>query len=403
MVKEFFQMTEKSTSFNITQSRINSVRNKNITRCGCRVYDGRYLGVAGTMGFANEGTWKEAEQNLSYCIPYPYTPEKGVRYRDMSEGQYDPETFLQQAESLLARLRDEFPDFVFSNKISCAESEIGLLNDAGLECFDKDRTYLVSVVVRAAESANIMDTAFGGIYRVFDEEAILREARSQLLVFRNRVELPEGERLLVAISSGTIDKFSEALSGKLLGLGSSIFADKMNTAAFSEDFSLMLDNRALEYSQCFFDAEGVQLPDDRMYLIEKGVIKHGYTDKDTASRYNMPRTGSAIGAYDGVPVLGSGQLVIEPSEKTAEALIGDRLCVLVAIASGGDWTNDGDYATPVQMAYLVEKGRLVGRLPEFGISGNLYEMFGKNYVGVSADKTLLNDHQLMTMMKIERY
>lgn len=55
--------------------------------------------------------------------------------------------------------------------------------------------------------------------------------------------------------------------------------------------------------------------------------------------------------------------------------------VYVVIASGGDMTPEGHYATPVQMAYLVENGKLVGRLPELNISGNFFELLGKDYLG----------------------
>ncbi len=48
---------------------------------------------------------------------------------------------------------------------------------------------------------------------------------------------------------------------------------------------------------------------------------------------------------------------------------------------GGDMTPEGHYATPVQMAYLVENGKLVGRLPELNISGNFFELLGKDYLG----------------------
>ena len=56
------------------------------------------------------------------------------------------------------------------------------------------------------------------------------------------------------------------------------------------------------------------------------------------------------------------------------------------IASGGDWTDAGDYATPVQCAYLYRDGKLVGRLPEFNLAVKLNDLFGKDFVGVSADR-----------------
>ena len=51
------------------------------------------------------------------------------------------------------------------------------------------------------------------------------------------------------------------------------------------------------------------------------------------------------------------------------------------MASGGDTTPDGHFATPVQMAYLMEDGRLVGRLPELNISGSFFDLLGSDYIG----------------------
>ena len=55
--------------------------------------------------------------------------------------------------------------------------------------------------------------------------------------------------------------------------------------------------------------------------------------------------------------------------------------VYVIIASGGDVTPEGRYASPVQMAYLMEDGKLAGRLPNLNISGEFFDIFGKDYVG----------------------
>ncbi len=50
--------------------------------------------------------------------------------------------------------------------------------------------------------------------------------------------------------------------------------------------------------------------------------------------------------------------------------------------------------------YLIKNGKLVGKLPEFGISGNIYELFGKDFMGVSKDRPLMNEHYVILKMKI---
>jgi PmbA protein len=160
----------------------------------------------------------------------------------------------------------------------------------------------------------------------------------------------------------------------------------MKTAVFSTGFSVLVDNRPKAGLPVFFDTEGVQLPDDRLYLIEKGVLKAGYGDKFTADRYPGTPAGCAESDYDDAPSLGTPSLTIEPSGKTLKELAAGEKCILIAVSSGGDWNNEGRLALPVQLGYLCENGQLVGKLPEFNVSGSLYDLFGKDFAGVTADR-----------------
>ena len=75
---------------------------------------------------------------------------------------------------------------------------------------------------------------------------------------------------------------------------------------------------------------------------------------------------AADGAYDDAPALSLPPLSVRPTGKTLEEILDGRPALYV-LTSGGDVTPDGSFATPVQMAYLYQNGRLIGRLPEFGL------------------------------------
>ncbi len=49
---------------------------KSITKSGCRVYDGSYLGVSGVLGEPTPEAWTQAEANLSRRIPCPGARER---------------------------------------------------------------------------------------------------------------------------------------------------------------------------------------------------------------------------------------------------------------------------------------------------------------------------------------
>ena len=117
------------------------------------------------------------------------------------------------------------------------------------------------------------------------------------------------------------------------------------------------------------------------------MLKGLVTTKKTAEAYELPNLGNAQAAYDGVPDLGFSKLYLDATAKSLRELVPGK-SVFVVIASGGDATPDGHYASPVQMAYLLEDGELVGRLPDISISGSFFDLLGKDYVGTVHDEPL---------------
>jgi PmbA protein len=120
--------------------------------------------------------------------------------------------------------------------------------------------------------------------------------------------------------------------------------------------------------------------------------------------FDFELTGSADGDFDSVPNLNYETFVVEPSQKTAKEILGGRKAVIIIEAGGGDFTPDGKYASPVQLSYLYEGGELIGRLPQLNINSHVYDMYGKDFLGVPKDSILgLRDKDGMVMnMKISK-
>jgi len=51
------------------------------------------------------------------------------------------------------------------------------------------------------------------------------------------------------------------------------------------------------------------------------------------------------------------------------------------VAAGGEVNADGNYATPVQASYLFDGKKIIGKLPEFNMSNNVFDILGKDYIG----------------------
>ncbi len=402
MIKELYKKTIKEISLNVTQSKIDSVRKKTITKSGCRVYNNGYIGIEGTLGEPTENTWKKAEANLSAGIPYIYAPEKNSkRIRDLRMLDISDKEFISAMENILDILHNEYPDFIFSNKINMVETEVSMTNDVGLDYINYDKTIDMELLIKHVDSLNIFDTGIFNQSRYLDDETILAMAKEMIEGYKNKVDVPEKKKnLVIAQKDMLLGKIEEELNGESIGRGTSLFNNKMNFKVFNEKFTVYQDNADDKFHTPFFDMEGVVNENDKYTLIEKGIIKNAYTDKKNSTEFSMALTGTASGAYDEAPTLNVATLSIESSGKTLKELLNGELAIFVIMASGGDFTSEGNFASPVQMAMITDGEQLIGRLPEFNVSGNLYELYGEDFVGVSEDKPFMGEQALVVKMKI---
>jgi predicted Zn-dependent protease len=134
----------------------------------------------------------------------------------------------------------------------------------------------------------------------------------------------------------------------------------------------------------FYDAEGEIATDYRAPLVENGVFKRVLNTKNTSTMFNLPLAKTAAAPYDGVPSVGLSALTLKKTAADLKTLLGEEKGIYIAITSGGDMTTEGVVGMPVQLAFLVENGKITKRLTDFSASGNLKEMLGEDFVGVSA-------------------
>jgi PmbA protein len=238
MIKELYKEVIRETSLNVSENRIDSVRKKALTKCGCRIYKDGLIGVAGCYGEATPDTWEKAEENLANGIPYPYEPERNKeRIRDLREINVSDEQFIRDMENLLDILKNEYPQFIFSNKIQLTETETSLTNDAGLKLINYDKTLIIMLLVKHIDSVNILDTSAILISRKYGLDKFLKETRQLLDGYGRAAAIPDKKEVPVILCQmDMLGKFTESLNGESLALGSSMFEGRLQSKAFNEAF-----------------------------------------------------------------------------------------------------------------------------------------------------------------------
>lgn len=395
MNKEIFQINREDFTIKLSNSKISSLRKKDIQKNAFRIYKDGYIGISGSLGEIDEEELEEkAMKALENKIPYSYKITSN-QYKTSSVGKdlMSDEEFLEKTEELLNRLNKKHPDFAFSNTISKTRSVKFLRNDENTELVSELNHYEAGIVFKHKDSKNIMDGFFGDEDIVYDIDRIEKFADLMLDNYNNELDFEDGEYPVVFLTldtMGPLMKFIRDLHGMIFGTGSSLFSGKIGEKLFSENFTLLQTSSYEKYDviRHFFDNEGTYQENFTIPLIENGVLKRPYTDKKTAKMFGFDLTGSADGDYDSVPNLTYETFVVEPSEKTTKEIIGDKKAVIIIEAGGGDFTSDGKYASPVQLSYLYENGKIIGRLPQLNISSHVYDMYGKDFLGIPKDSVL---------------
>ena len=391
MTKEVVTIKEKKTSLSVANTAITAVLRSNTQKTGIRLYDNDCLGIAGAIGAYNDNELtNRAKHMLNFKLPYNAVPtENAVRSVDLSgKLTVSDEEFVAMARKLMEVLREKYPKFSFSHKVELIEIEESLVNDKGTNLVHKDRYIDVQLMYKHKDSKSLMDGGGGIDARAMDFDTILHEISKTCGPYEEKIDFSEAGEMIpvVVMSYWTFGmKFITDLSADMFAMGASLFSGKTGQKLFSDDFSLAVNRNPERIYTRFFDGEGVVLPDDKFYLIENGVLKSPYTNKRTAKQYNLPISGSAHLEHDSAPGASPWGIAVLPGQKTIKELLGGKKAILVVMASGGDFTPQGEYASPIQVAYMFDGEKILGRLPQLSMTSHVNDMFGKDFIGMSSD------------------
>ncbi|MDD3146760.1 MAG: metallopeptidase TldD-related protein [Candidatus Riflebacteria bacterium] len=405
-MREKLTQTVKQTSLSIVQNEIQAVRRKNISKTGCRVIKDGKIGVAGGLGEVNsEELYARAAQSLDYGIEYDVDISENLQHRTQLDSlKISDSDLCNRISTLLKEIKARHPAFALSNKVNLSHVSLQLENERQLRLEHLDSYLSLSFLIKKQGSTGIMDTFFGLVDRQLDESRVVAAISEIIEAYDNIQPLP-CENLPVIIGQSLLTRlFQRDLNGKMLGNKASLFQNQLGKKVFSENFSLQIAGDPVETFGPAFDMEGTITAENLSWLIQNGVITRPYTDKKTARRYGFENTGCADGNYDSVPSLGGANLEIKHSGRTLSELLNGRPGLMVQMASGGDFTPDGQFASPVQVAFLTDGRKLLGRVPEFTIKGSIFDFFGNDFIGLTSDKIYINgnDRMLVTRMAIEK-
>jgi PmbA protein len=211
----------------------------------------------------------------------------------------------------------------------------------------------------------------------------------KLIKARTITSIKPGTMPVLFAPSGTLAlvlPLSQGLNGKEVYKGTSPLAGKIGEKVFDEKIS-MVDDGTIDgkFASSSYDDEGV--PRRCNSLIEKGVLKSFIYDLKTAAQSGVESTGNASRGLFNPPEPSGTNLVIQPGKTSLKDILAgmdNGIIVEDLLGIGQGNIISGAFSNPLALAFKVEKGKIVGRVKDLSIAGNIYDLL-KNVDAVSME------------------
>jgi PmbA protein len=390
MKHDILNVTEESLTVEVVGGKINSSRNKNISKKGVRLFEGNKIYTTSFVGdISDEELVKKAQGAKSVGIPFEHELPSYTNLKIVDEQSLkDPLEKIQEViEVTHERLGKFSNEFVFNGKFSRQIYSTTLKNDLGAKLerrFGHNEWYYL---FKKVGSPNLMDGYIEQSGRSLDLNDIFDRNVPYLESYNNEIKIQAGKYPVLFIEGGQLAKLSQSLRADKYFEGSALYSGKLNQKIFSDKFSLYDVNYSPEHGLYRkFDEEGTVRQMARLPLIENGTIKNIIADLRNAKKYGVEATGNGQRGFDSAAMLGFNSLVIGAGNRTTQAILRDLdNCVVVFMGHGGDFTDKGEYSTPLQLSYLVQKGEIIGRLPQLTVKTTTDDMFNNRLIEIASD------------------
>ena len=404
MTKEKYISINTYSTVKLEENKIVSFNKYDKLSQSFRVYKDGFVGIHYQQGKMNDKEgYSLAEKNLELKRPYPFKLEGGKRSRDKKRKILSDSELMSKAKIVLDYLTKNYPNFIFSGTLFAQNATEAQKNSAGMDYSTTDGHNGINISFKHKKSKDIYDGYFSINMRTWNTKTFKDIADNYLANYETKVKFPKECIIMMAPWEFT-GMLVQSLNAEGLALGTSLLAGKVGQKVFSDKLTLLHNvSDAKMWMNTFWDADGIVHKGDKLTYIKNGKILRGYADKRIAQKYNVECTGSAYQNYQDIPQNGWITGTIATTGKSPKEILqaaGKQYAILPVLYSGGGFKEDGTYAMPVQASYLTDGEKILGMLPPFTMRSNMFDMFGKDFIGVSKFTKIWNKD--MMLVKMER-
>ena len=375
------------TSAVFENNRLKSIEDSERFAIGLRVFEKGKVGNSFVNSFGDiDILVRNAYESASFGDPVEIDlppmadyPKPHVFHPEVAE--YPVEDAVKIGEDAVRRLKELDKRAQIFVEVSKSRSFMSLSNTSGFDGSHEETEFSFGASMSLVEDdGGLLDVGYGDSnYSLdLDWDTVFGNIEWRYKNALNKLSIDTGEySLLLApdISDLLIEPVLIAANGKNLYKGISVLSDKENQAIAGENFSLTDDPLYADSTAITpFDGDGIV--SGAMPVIERGVFRNFALDLTTAWRLGRQTNGRARRGISGLPSPGFTNLVFSTGNSTLDEMISSvKRGIFLVMTLGGGQSNltAGDISVNIGLGYLIEDGKIKGRVKNAMIAGNVYD------------------------------
>jgi len=385
---EVFVVSSEETQVQFETNRLKHLQTKQQTTTALRVIKKGRIGYAVSTGLGDSHNLvNNAVETAQFGMPAKFelpcqNAYPKVEIFDSGVDSVSNEAMIKIGEELVAAITNHTPDIICEAGVARGIVSVRLMNSRGGQANYRRSHFSLGI---EGSLINGTDMLFVGesetSCKPVTETRLVTDAVLQQLEWAKSQTKVSGKSLPVVftpngVASALVMPLMAAFSGKTVLEGASPVGNKLGQKVFDSKLCLW-DDPTVAYRPGSRPCDDEGVPSQRTSLVEKGTITSFLYDLQTAAQAGTRSTGNGSRGHSGLPAPAPSAFIIAPGSTTFDEMVQDmKEGLVIEHLMGAEQGNilGGDFSGNVLLGYKVENGKIVGRVKDTMVSGNIYQV-----------------------------
>ena len=391
---EVFSVSTRKTEAIFETNRLKQVQTKESSGTALRLISEGRIGFAATTKVGSEAELVNmalemvpygAEAKFEFPGSQSYLP---VSVFDPSIESVSEESMVELGQTLIDRIKQTEPEIVSEGSVSRRTMNVEIMNSRGGRASYQKSVFGIAiegVLIRGTDMLFVGDHE-SSCHPLANADHVAESTIEQLERAKETASSPTGNLPVIftphGVANALLSPLAVAFNGKTVLRGASPLGHRKGETVFASGFSIW-DDSTIDFCPASFICDDEGTPSQRTPLVENGIVMNFLYDLQTAGESGVQSTGSANRGVGSLPTPSTSALIIEDGKTSfADMLAEIKEGLVVEQLMGATQGNilGGDFSGNVLLGYKVENGKIVGRVKNTMVSGNVYELLKEGFI-----------------------